>query len=179
MDQPTAIRILRTAIVNMFRDDMSRKPKRSIVKTSERNISAWFRGFLQAAFAEGARYCSYQVDHEYNRVGVAGEPKRSPNLNKDYFVPDIVVHMRGVDSDHNPDANLLAIEVKRIEAFDGSYKMVEAWIEEDLTKLAELRNRNGMFRYRQVASLVFSRSDVWVSFDGSIQFEILAPVSAD
>jgi hypothetical protein len=170
-------KLLKLAVEKMIQDDESRKPRRPLLRSAERNISASLRGYLEQSLVLHARYECYQVDHEYNRMGDREDPKYSPNIDLEYFVPDIIVHRRGVEAKVAPDANLLAVEVKRIDTFAGSLgeianKKDRYAIANDLRKLKVLREGNDEFRYKHTASVIFSTDRVWVALDGS-EFEKL------
>jgi hypothetical protein len=185
----------RLAIENMFEEDGAQDPARPLIKTSERNITAHLRDHIHRVLHQDTRYRHYQVDHEYNRMGLSEEPKHGqgasdksrkhigpcPPLRN--IVPDIAVHRRGITADKGNSPNLFVIEVKKISFFNGSpanirNKKVKCALNRDRRKLRVLRDPSDGFRYQHTASLVFSLPIVvWVALDDS-NFEILTELNS-
>jgi hypothetical protein len=173
--------IIRAAIENMLREDAATHPARRLLDTAERNITARLREHL-VPLLKDTEWASYQVDHEYHRVGADGNvPKFSTILNQN-VVPDIAVHMRGVRRKDRPDANLLVIEVKQIRTFTGTVQSISdkkqrEGLTDDLKKLEALRSLDDEFGYVHAASLVFSDRGSWISLDGDA-FDLFLPAQS-
>jgi hypothetical protein len=87
---------------------------------NERSISHRFAVHLEPLFP------GWNVDCEYNRVGLENNPKRLEveknevpvdNLDGSRVFPDIIIHQRGINTE---DANLLVIEVKKANNADST-----------------------------------------------------------
>ncbi len=188
MDRVQFKELLTLAIEEMIRCDTARNPIRTLLDSAERNITAHLRNHLERALAQYPDYKCYQVDHEYNRMG-KGEvskhygkkkgserPKCDPKIGN--FIPDIAIHRRGVQACDDRNANLLVVEVKKIDAFDGYPKRVrrkkaKCALFKDLFKLEALKDPDGDFQYRHTASLVFSGKRVWAAIDGARVHDLL------
>jgi hypothetical protein len=172
--------VLRAAVQNMIREDFASSPARALLNTAERNITARLREQLSPIVARNMS-TSYQVDHEYNRVGAEGNsPKFSKILNQN-VIPDIAIHMRGIRREQNPKANLIIIEVKIITSFDGTLESIRnkrqrAGLEDDLMKVEALRSMGDQYGYLHGASMVFSKSAVWIRLDDE-SFELLMGIN--
>jgi hypothetical protein len=173
--------LITEAIQNMIDEDCVMCPKKDLLDTSERNITAHLRDHI-AKTEPASAGIKYQVDHEYNRMGKGNDPKSMPKSigggTPKRIIPDICVHFRGVKSDQDQQANLLVMEVKRVNNFSGELseirdKKIIGALERDLRKLKALKDPNGRFRYRHAVSLIFSKVEnkwaAWISnssFDG-------------
>ena len=65
---------IKNGIIKMLKADKDTSPKRSLLETSERNITAHLRGQLDQigySFKEN----KYQIDNDYNRMGMGNLPK--------------------------------------------------------------------------------------------------------
>lgn len=174
---------IKQGIIEMLKADSKTSPKQCLLKTSERNITAHLRSHLgQIGYSyEGKKY---QIDHEYNRVGMDNIPKNLPSdclkQKIGHVVPDIIVHLRGVEINENINANWLVIEVKKIPSFSGAIKNVKNKkqkenLKHDLQKLNCFR-KDERFLYQHMASIIFSKNGVWISLDDKIEkkeFKIL------
>ena len=160
----------------MLKADKDTSPKRFLLEPSERNITAHLRGHLDQ-IGYSFKGNKYQIDNDYNRVGMGDIPKnllpecsilRKKKGYKGYIVPDIVVHLRGIEIKDDQNANLLVIEVKKIPKFNGKIeginKKQKENLKRDLQKLNCFR-KDEMFRYQQAASIIFSNNGVWVSLN--------------
>jgi hypothetical protein len=163
----------------MIRSDKKTSPKRDLLNTSERNITAHLRSSLsEIGFVVDET--KYQIDHEYNRIGneediksLSDECFKCLNKGKNYVVPDIIVHLRGIThSKKNPDANWLVIEVKKIDNFNGNVDILnqkqKKGLERDLKKLNCFKT-DQRFQYRHVVSVVLSKNKVWISINKDIE----------
>ena len=165
---------IKQGITEMLKADSDMSPRRHLLETSERNITAYLRRHLgQIGYSHNGK--KYQVDHEYNRRGMGDTPKNlSPEClkRKNSVVPDIIVHLRGIEVREDPNANWLVIEVKKIPSFDGvvenmkNKKQKEA-LKCDLQKLYCFVE-DERFRYQQAASIVFSDKGVWISLNHAV-----------
>lgn len=74
------------------------------------------------------------VDCEYNRVGMGGDPKRANN--DDLIIPDVIVHHRGKSE------NLIIIEAKKNSSVSGR--------SDDLDRLVEMtdQDRKSTYHYQ-------------------------------
>ena len=162
----------------MIAADKQTRPKRDLLDTSERNITAHLRNSLsKIGFIFDRK--KYQVDHEYNRKGMSDKAKdlsvdclRCLGRKKGYVVPDIVIHLRGITVEENNNANWLVIEVKNIPNFTGTFECLTEKEKDDLEcDLAKLRcfKIDTRFQYKHAASVVFSKAGKWISLDDNIE----------
>ena len=167
-------KFIENGITEMLKADKDTSLKRSLLETSERNITAHLRGHLDqiGCSFEGNKY---QIDNDYNRIGMGNIPKNlSPeclSLRKKngYVVPDIVVHLRGIEIKDNQNANWLVIEVKKIPNFTGvveniKNKKQKENLKYDIQKLNCFK-KDERFKYKQSASIVFSNNGIWISLN--------------
>ena len=167
---------IKQGIVEMLEADDETSPRRHLLETSERNITAHLRGSLRG-IGHSFNRRKYQVDHEYNRAGMGDVPK-DPWIEclegkSSYVVPDVIVHLRGVEINEDLNANWLVIEVKKISNFNGVINDVKKktqrdGLRHDLQKLNCFRECY-KFRYQHVASIVFGKDSVWVSLDDEVR----------
>lgn len=163
---------IKQGITKMLKADNATSPKRHLLETSERNITAYLRRHL-GEIGYLYKRKKYQIDHEYNRVGMGDIPKNLlPECSKrrsGNVVPDIIVHLRGVKINDDRNANWLVIEVKKIAKFNGvveeirNKKQKEALMC-DIQKLNCFRE-DERFQYQQAALIVFSNKDIWISLN--------------
>jgi len=91
----------------------------------------------------------WNIDCEYNRVGLSGDTKR--NTERAYKRPDIIIHHRGmIEKEHN----LLVIEVKIANSFQDYIKL------RDFTS-APCRNRPFQYQYGLALSFRPSLEKKW------------------
>lgn len=110
-------------------------------RANERSVAHRFAVYLEEFFPD------WNVDCEYNRQGVRGDPKLDPKGKK--RLPDIVVHTRGAAE------NLLVIEAKPDWATDRQKEL-------DRQKLADVAS---LYGYRFAFVLSYScgeTADLWV-----------------
>lgn len=166
---------IKRGITKMLKVDKRTFPKRSLLETSERNITAHLRRHL-AEIGYSYKRKKYQIDHEYNRVGMGNIPKNLPpeclKRKNGNIVPDIIVHLRGVSVSENQNANWLVIEVKKISNFNGVVEDIKDKKQKknlmyDFQKLNCFKE-DERFQYQQVASIVFSKDCVWISLNEDV-----------
>ena len=165
---------IKNGIIKMLKADKDTSPKRSLLETSERNITAHLRGHLDQigySFKEN----KYQIDNDYNRMGMGNLPKNllpeclSLRKKNGYVVPDIVVHLRGIEIKDDQNANWIVIEVKKIPNFTGVVENIKNKKQKDNLKydIQKLNcfKKDERFQYKQSALIVFSNNGVWISFN--------------
>ena len=169
---------IKKGIQHMILSDKKTLPKRDLLDSSERNITAHLRSSLIRVDIK-IRGVKYQIDHEYNRKGISNKPKdlsedclKCLGRRKNYVVPDIIIHLRGVTWEENGNANWLVIEVKKILNFNGSIEDLKNKrnrndLKNDLIKLICFK-KDQRFQYKHAASVVFSKDKIWISLDEDI-----------
>ena len=114
---------------------------RSLIEnnTNERSITARLCTYLFLQTVHNPDYAGLEWDHEYNRDG--------PNIKRiaeSEFYPDIILHKRGAS------LNICVLEFKKEGRDDTG----------DMTKLRELTDRHGPYKYRYGTSIILKRNSV-------------------
>ncbi len=153
--------ILRSFFYSCLKDSL-KKPKKKLFSTSERNIASYLRSSLEIFKNFHRSLLFYQVDTEYNRVGIKSTSKKIDYKEgkKLRVIPDIIVHKRGETVKDGKDVNYLCIEIKKIRNFNGDLNSIKnremrRRLEDDLEKLKFLR-RNKNYKYIYGISVVIS-----------------------
>ena len=152
-----------------FTKDSLTKPRKKLFDSSERNIASHLRSAIEVFVSLYDFLSGYQVDTEYNRVGVGEECKKRAirHGKKRLVVPDIIIHKRGEKVTENKKANYLCVEIKKIKKFDGQLnhignKEIKKRLQSDINKLTDFQQDED-FKYKYGISLVFSnRSTVFL-----------------
>jgi len=104
----------------------------------------------------------FQVDTEYNRVGIGETAKKRliSEKRKVRVIPDIIIHKRGLLKKESEDANYLCIEINKIKNFDGNLnnirnKKKKKRLNDDIEKLRCFR-KDKNYGYTYGASIVIS-----------------------
>ncbi len=113
----------------------------------ERSITHKMGEYLQQWFSD------FEVDCEYSKHGLIAKrlPRNCDNKDKDLVYPDIVIHLRGVDT-----TNLLVIEAKL--GWDGTVPQC------DLAKLVNFTDASGGYNYDY---------GLFVAFNGANPFKLV------
>ncbi len=153
--------IIRSLFYSCLKDAL-KSPKKELFSTSERNIASHIRASLEIFKDFYEPLLHFQVDTEYNRVGVGDSAKKRLNgeHGKVRVIPDIIIHKRGESKEESKDANYLCIEIKIIKNFNGTLndirnKEKKRRLSDDLEKLRCFR-RDKNYEYTYGASIVIS-----------------------
>lgn len=168
--------MLNEAVVELLESDLIANPG-DLFRTSERNVTARLRDIVERHI----RRLEYRhnVDHEHTRMGPNAVTKYSVIM-RGSISPDIIVHKRTITHNMDTSANLLVVEVKMIPLFDGiighiNNKKQRNGLIRDMDKLTAMQSPADNFQYVYAASLVFARSGVWVSLNGSRHTRLRLP----
>lgn len=153
----TPLKLMMRSVLYAHLIDELKEPEKELFSTSERNIASYIRSSLEIFKNIDMPLSQYQVDTEYNRVGLKNSSKR---MDKARVVPDIIVHKRGKTVKEHKEANYLCIEIKKIKRFNGDVEAITIMekrkrLEADLDKLTFFR-RSKNFRYKYGVSIVIS-----------------------
>jgi hypothetical protein len=157
MNYMTPLKLMMRSVLYAYLIDGLKEPEKDLFRTSERNIASYIRASLEIFKNINIPLSQYQVDTEYNRIGVKNTTNK---MEKARVIPDIIVHKRGKTKKEIEEANYLCIEIKKIKGFNGNVEAIKnkenrKRLKEDLVKLKFFRG-NENFRYKYGVSIVIS-----------------------